>query len=83
MNREEYEAFYHALLTAEKAEVHGFDGTQVFEGCMPIEVMAARGEMVMALRPDEARRPRRSPNRARALRRLCSCGAENDDGDDV
>ena len=51
MTREEYEAFYRALLTAEKAEVHGFDGTQVFEGCMPIEVMAARGEMVMAFGP--------------------------------
>ena len=50
-NREEYEAFYQALLTAEKADVHGFDGTQVFEGCMPIEVMAARGEMVMAFGP--------------------------------
>ncbi|MBR5288644.1 MAG: methylenetetrahydrofolate--tRNA-(uracil(54)-C(5))-methyltransferase (FADH(2)-oxidizing) TrmFO [Clostridia bacterium] len=51
MNREEYMAFYQALLTAEKADVHGFDGTQVFEGCMPIEVMAARGEMVMAFGP--------------------------------
>ena len=51
MNREEYLAFYEALLTAEKAEVHGFDGTQVFEGCMPIEVMASRGEMVMAFGP--------------------------------
>ena len=51
MNREEYEAFYHALLAAEKADVHGFDGTQVFEGCMPIEVMASRGEMVMAFGP--------------------------------
>ncbi|MBR2943225.1 MAG: methylenetetrahydrofolate--tRNA-(uracil(54)-C(5))-methyltransferase (FADH(2)-oxidizing) TrmFO [Clostridia bacterium] len=51
MNREEYEAFYQALLTAEKAEVHGFDGKQVFEGCMPIEVMASRGEMVMAFGP--------------------------------
>ena len=51
MNREEYMAFYEALLTAEKAEVHGFDGTQVFEGCMPIEVMASRGEMVMAFGP--------------------------------
>ena len=51
MNREEYLAFYEALLTAEKAEVHGFDGSQVFEGCMPIEVMAARGEMVMAFGP--------------------------------
>ncbi len=51
MSREEYEAFYQALLTAEKADVHGFGGTQVFEGCMPIEVMAARGEMVMAFGP--------------------------------
>ena len=51
MSREEYEAFYQAMLTAEKADVHGFDGTQVFEGCMPIEVMAARGEMVMAFGP--------------------------------
>ncbi len=49
--REEYMAFYQALLSAEKAEVHGFDGTQVFEGCMPIEVMAQRGEMVMAFGP--------------------------------
>ena len=51
MTREEYMAFYQALRSAEKAEVHGFDGTQVFEGCMPIEVMAARGEMVMAFGP--------------------------------
>ena len=51
MNREEYEAFYQALLSAEAAEVHGFDGKQVFEGCMPIEVMASRGEMVMAFGP--------------------------------
>ncbi len=51
MSREEYLAFYEALLEAEKAEVHGFDGSQVFEGCMPIEVMAARGEMVMAFGP--------------------------------
>ena len=51
MSREEYRAFYEALLGAQKAEVHGFDGSQVFEGCMPIEVMAARGEMVMAFGP--------------------------------
>ena len=51
MNREEYIAFREALRTAETAEVHGFDGTQVFEGCMPIEVMAGRGEMVMAFGP--------------------------------
>ena len=81
MNREEYEAFYHALLTAEKAEVHGFDGTQVFEGCMPIEVMAARGEMMpCAYRPDEARRARRSANRARTLRR-CAAARGKRSGD--
>ncbi|MBQ9010118.1 MAG: methylenetetrahydrofolate--tRNA-(uracil(54)-C(5))-methyltransferase (FADH(2)-oxidizing) TrmFO [Clostridia bacterium] len=51
MNEEEYSAFYEALRTADVAEVHGFDGTQVFEGCMPIEVMAARGKMVMAFGP--------------------------------
>lgn len=43
MTREEYEAFYQALLTAETAEVHGFENKKVFEGCMPVEVMARRG----------------------------------------
>ena len=51
MNEEEYNAFYEAIIGAQGAEVHGFDGTQVFEGCMPIEVMAARGRMVMAFGP--------------------------------
>ncbi|MBR1710073.1 MAG: methylenetetrahydrofolate--tRNA-(uracil(54)-C(5))-methyltransferase (FADH(2)-oxidizing) TrmFO [Clostridia bacterium] len=51
MDEREYKDFYHALLEAEKAEVHGFDGKQVFEGCMPIEVMASRGELVMAYGP--------------------------------
>ena len=51
MNEDEYNAFYEAIISAEGAEVHGFDGTQVFEGCMPIEVMAARGKMVMAFGP--------------------------------
>lgn len=51
MNRDEYMAFYEALISAEGAQVHGFDGTQVFEGCMPIESMAKRGEMVMAFGP--------------------------------
>lgn len=51
LNEEEYNAFYEALISAEGAQVHGFDGTQVFEGCMPIEVMAARGRMVMAFGP--------------------------------
>ena len=43
MTREEYEAFITALVSAEEAEVHGFEDKNVFEGCMPVEVMARRG----------------------------------------
>lgn len=51
MNEEEYKAFYNALIEAEKADVHGFDKINVFEGCMPIEVMASRGEDTMRFGP--------------------------------
>ena len=43
LNREEYDAFWNALTTAEEAPVHGFEDSKVFEGCMPIEVNARRG----------------------------------------
>ena len=43
MNKEEYEAFLQELIHAEEAEVHGFEDKNVFEGCMPVEVMARRG----------------------------------------
>ena len=43
LNREQYEAFIRELTTAEEAEVHGFEDKNVFEGCMPVEVMARRG----------------------------------------
>ena len=43
LNREQYEAFMRELTTAEEAEVHGFEDKNVFEGCMPVEVMARRG----------------------------------------
>ncbi len=43
MTKEEYLEFIDALLSAERAELHGFENTAVFEGCMPIEVMATRG----------------------------------------
>ncbi|HAL88671.1 MAG TPA: methylenetetrahydrofolate--tRNA-(uracil(54)-C(5))-methyltransferase (FADH(2)-oxidizing) TrmFO [Clostridiales bacterium] len=43
MDKEEYQAFWQALTTAEEAEVHGFEDKNVFEGCMPVEVMARRG----------------------------------------
>ncbi len=50
MTKEEYLAFYQALSTAECAELHDFDH-QVFEGCMPIEEMARRGEDTMRYGP--------------------------------
>ena len=43
MNKEQYEAFVAELTKAEEAEVHGFEDKNVFEGCMPVEVMARRG----------------------------------------
>ncbi|MCD7742909.1 MAG: methylenetetrahydrofolate--tRNA-(uracil(54)-C(5))-methyltransferase (FADH(2)-oxidizing) TrmFO [Oscillospiraceae bacterium] len=43
LTQPEYEAFWNALCSAEEAEVHGFDDKGVFEGCMPVEVMARRG----------------------------------------
>ena len=51
MTEEEYNRFIDALLSAETAEVHGFEETGVFEGCMPIESMARRGRMVPAFGP--------------------------------
>ena len=43
MNKEQYEAFVKELISAQEAEVHGFEDKNVFEGCMPVEVMARRG----------------------------------------
>ena len=55
MNREEYDAFWEALTTAEEAEVHGFEDGMVFEGCMPVEVMARRGHDTLLYGPLKAR----------------------------
>ncbi|MDD7651016.1 MAG: methylenetetrahydrofolate--tRNA-(uracil(54)-C(5))-methyltransferase (FADH(2)-oxidizing) TrmFO [Candidatus Faecousia sp.] len=43
LDKEQYDAFYKALVSAQEAEVHGFEDKNVFEGCMPVEVMARRG----------------------------------------
>ena len=51
MTKEEYFAFYHALIEAQTAELHSFETPRVFEGCMPVEVMAKRGEMTLAYGP--------------------------------
>src|SRR5213078_3050540 len=51
MTREEYERFYDAVIHAESATVHDFDKEKFFEGCLPIEVMAHRGEDTMRFGP--------------------------------
>lgn len=43
MTKEEYLAFMEALTSAERATLHSFEKSEVFEGCMPIEIMASRG----------------------------------------
>lgn len=51
MTKDEYEAFYEALVSAETAQVHGFENDNVFEGCMPVEVMAKRGFQTLLFGP--------------------------------
>ena len=51
LTEEEYAAFWEALTTAQEAEVHGFEDSQVFEGCMPVEVMARRGRDTLRYGP--------------------------------
>ena len=52
MNKEQYEAFYEAIINAESAETHSFDKRHdVYEGCMPIEVLASRGKDTMRFGP--------------------------------
>ncbi len=51
MDAAQYRAFVGALRSAEEAPVHGFEDTKVFEGCMPVEVMARRGEDTLRYGP--------------------------------
>lgn len=53
MNKEEYERFYAALISAERAPIHEFDvaDPKVYEGCMPVEVMGQRGQDTMRFGP--------------------------------
>ena len=51
LSEEEYLAFWKELTGAEEAEVHGFEDKNVFEGCMPVEVMARRGVQTLAFGP--------------------------------
>lgn len=51
MNKEEYIRFYEALINAKRAEVKDFESDAVFEGCMPVEIMAERGEDTLRFGP--------------------------------
>ena len=51
LSQEEYLAFWQALSQAREAPVHGFEDKNVFEGCMPVEVMARRGEQTLCFGP--------------------------------
>ena len=74
MNQEEYLTFWRELTAAQEAEVHGFEDRNVFEGCMPVEVMARRGEDTLRygpLKPRGLRDPKtgREPYAVVQLRR--------------
>lgn len=51
MTKEQYEEFYNALISAERATLHEFEKSEVFEGCMPIEIMAQRGKDTLRFGP--------------------------------
>ena len=51
MNKEEYYAFVKELVSAEKVELHDFEKKEIFDGCMPVEVMASRGEDTLRFGP--------------------------------
>lgn len=96
-NKPEYEAFYAALASAERAPLHDFDrgaeavadaavpqsaqkdgGLTVYEGCMPIEVMAGRGADTMRYGPLRPRAlPTRAPATARGRMYSCAQKTEN------
>ena len=51
MNEQEYYAFIEELINAKRVELHDFENTEVFEGCMPIEIMASRGKDTLRYGP--------------------------------
>ena len=79
---EEYKAFYEALISAEEAELHDFekgDKLKVFEGCMPVEVMARRGEDTLRFGPMKPVGIRH-PETGKEFYAVVQLRKENDDG---
>ena len=63
----EYAAFYEAIIRAEQAPLKSFEEPRYFEGCLPVEIMAARGYPNPPVRPHETRGPGGPQNRPPAL----------------
>ncbi|MBR2918529.1 MAG: methylenetetrahydrofolate--tRNA-(uracil(54)-C(5))-methyltransferase (FADH(2)-oxidizing) TrmFO [Clostridia bacterium] len=80
MQKEEYEAFYNALITAEIVHLHDFEKKELFDGCMPIEIMAKRGSDTMRYGP---MRPvgLRNPNTGESAYAVVQLRKENVAGD--
>ena len=80
MQKEEYEAFYNALITAETVHLHDFEKKELFDGCMPIEIMAKRGGDTMRYGP---MRPvgLRNPNTGESAYAVVQLRKENVAGD--
>ena len=80
MQKEEYEAFYNALITAEIVHLHDFEKKELFDGCMPIEIMAKRGGDTMRYGP---MRPvgLRNPNTGESAYAVVQLRKENVAGD--
>ena len=80
MQKEEYEAFYNALVTAETVHLHDFEKKELFDGCMPIEIMAKRGGDTMRYGP---MRPvgLRNPNTGESAYAVVQLRKENVAGD--
>ena len=79
MDKEEYEAFVKELAAAKQAPVHGFEDSGVFEGCMPVEVMARRGEDTLRYGP---MKPvgLRNPETGEAYYAVVQLRRDNDEG---
>ena len=80
MQKEEYEAFYNALVTAETVHLHDFEKKELFDGCIPIEIMAKRGSDTMRYGP---MRPvgLRNPNTGESAYAVVQLRKENVAGD--
>lgn len=79
MTQDEYLAFWKALCTAQEAEIHGFEDKNVFEGCMPVEVMARRGEQTLCYGPLKPR-GLRDPKTGKEPFAVVQLRRDNEDG---